>query len=191
DGRLREPPAPPEGERDAARRGCQRRAPRAHRRGPLLRRARREGRHLDARAAGHPAAPAARDRRPHAGLAGRRPVHGDGRAVRARAEPVRGARPPADRGDPRGVPRRRRDDRLLRARAAGLRRRVRTAVLATNLALGLGALAWVLHRHGAAAVALLERTPDGMLLALFALAVLAAFAAYSLRWRILLAALGV
>jgi len=68
---------------------------------------------------------------------------------------------------------------------------VRTAVLATNLALGAGALAWVLHRHGAAAVALLGRTPDGTLLLLFALAVVAAFAAYSLRWEILLAGLGV
>lgn len=67
---------------------------------------------------------------------------------------------------------------------------MRTAVLATNLALGVGALGWVLHRHGAAAIALLGRTPDGTLLALFALAVLAAFAAYSFRWRSLLAGLG-
>jgi uncharacterized membrane protein YbhN (UPF0104 family) len=68
---------------------------------------------------------------------------------------------------------------------------VRTVVLATNLALGAAALAWVLYRHGAPALALLARAPDGALLALFVLTVAATFVAYSLRWRTLLAGVGV
>ena len=63
-------------------------------------------------------------------------------------------------------------------------------ILGTNLVVGVAALGWVLHRHGAPALALLARRPDPVLLALFALAIVACILAYALRWQTLLAGLG-
>jgi uncharacterized protein (TIRG00374 family) len=68
---------------------------------------------------------------------------------------------------------------------------VRPAViLGTNLLVGAAALAWVLDRHGAPALALLARRPDPLRLAVFGLAIAACLVAYALRWRVLLAGLG-
>jgi uncharacterized protein (TIRG00374 family) len=68
---------------------------------------------------------------------------------------------------------------------------VRTAViLGTNLVVGAAVLGWILHRDGAAALALLASRPQPTLLALFGVAVAACVVAYAVRWRILLAGLG-
>ena len=64
-------------------------------------------------------------------------------------------------------------------------------VLGTNLVVGTATLGYVLHRFGAPAVELLARPPQLLLLAAFPAAVTVAFVGYALRWRILLAGLGV
>jgi uncharacterized protein (TIRG00374 family) len=65
------------------------------------------------------------------------------------------------------------------------------AVLGTHLAVGAGVLGWLLHRHGEAAFALLATRARPAVLAAFAAVVAAAFLLFALRWRILLAGLGV
>jgi len=63
-------------------------------------------------------------------------------------------------------------------------------VLGTNLLVAAAGLAWVLHRHGDQAVALLARSPSLPMLAAFVLAVVIGFAVSGLRWDLLLAGLG-
>jgi len=63
-------------------------------------------------------------------------------------------------------------------------------VLGTNLVVAVAALAWLLSRYGADALALLARSPSPPLLAAFACAVLAGLAAMAVRWGLLLAGLG-
>ncbi len=63
-------------------------------------------------------------------------------------------------------------------------------ILGTNLVVGGAALAWVLHRFGGPALALLAVGPSpGRLVAFFAVA-FGEFVGYAARWRLLLAALG-
>jgi len=69
---------------------------------------------------------------------------------------------------------------------------VRTAViLGTNFLVGTGVLVWLLLRKGVPALELLASGPRLGLLVLFPLAVAASFAAYALRWKVLLAGLDV
>jgi hypothetical protein len=69
---------------------------------------------------------------------------------------------------------------------------VRTALLlGANLAVGAGALGWVLFRFGAPAVALLTGDVRVVLLAAVVALVALAFTGYALRWRLLLVGLGV
>ena len=64
-------------------------------------------------------------------------------------------------------------------------------VLGANLVVGTAALGYVLHRFGAPAVELLARPPELRLLVALPAMVTAALAGYAMRWRILLAGLGV
>ncbi len=64
-------------------------------------------------------------------------------------------------------------------------------ILGTNLAIATVALAWMLWRHGAAALALLAASPSGPRLATFAAATAAGFVVFAWRWRVLLVGLGV
>jgi uncharacterized protein (TIRG00374 family) len=68
---------------------------------------------------------------------------------------------------------------------------VRAAViLGTNLAIATVALAWLLARHGAAALALLAASPSPVRLLAFVVSVAAGFATFAWRWRVLLDGLG-
>jgi len=64
-------------------------------------------------------------------------------------------------------------------------------VLGVNLLLGAAALAWVLRRFGAPAIALLARGPSALGLAGVLVAIAAGLGLDALRWRILLDGLGV
>lgn len=63
-------------------------------------------------------------------------------------------------------------------------------MLAVNAAVGAGALAWVLGRHGAPALAVLAAGPSATGLAAFAGVLGAGFVVFALRWRIVLGGLG-
>ncbi len=66
----------------------------------------------------------------------------------------------------------------------------RTAlVLGTNLVVGAGVLAWVLHRFGGPALGVLALRPEPILLAAFPAAVAVSFLGYAWRWRMVLAGL--
>jgi len=64
-------------------------------------------------------------------------------------------------------------------------------MLGTNFVLGAAVLAYVLHGFGSQALGLLARGPNPVRLAGFLLAVVAAFAGYALRWRVVLEGLAV
>jgi uncharacterized protein (TIRG00374 family) len=66
----------------------------------------------------------------------------------------------------------------------------RRALLAVNFLLGLAGLGWILHRFGASALALLDRTWSAPLLGAFVAAVFAAIVVSASRWRIVLEGLG-
>lgn len=64
-------------------------------------------------------------------------------------------------------------------------------ILGTNLAIATAALAWMLWRHGAAALALLTAAPSAAWMGAFVAATAAGFVVFACRWRVLLAGLGV
>lgn len=66
----------------------------------------------------------------------------------------------------------------------------RTAILATNLALGVALLAWVLHQFGGPTLRYLAPRLSMPLLAAFGVVVAAAITSFAWRWRIILAGLG-
>ena len=83
-----------------------------------------------------------------------------------------------------------RRDRLLRAGGTLLSQRARTAIVfGTNLAVGVGVLAWVWHRWGPTAWHVLAAPDPRWLLATLAVAV-ATLGCFAVRWRILLRAMG-
>lgn len=65
-----------------------------------------------------------------------------------------------------------------------------TLILGTNLVVASAVFAWVLQRFGGPALVLLRAQPSGMLLAAFLATVGVTVAGYALRWRMVLAGLG-